>query len=353
MQRRWAFERVQVIFIKGFFGHRRPCLHRSNRSGSHHGFHIVDATLLNLVHIARHQLDPRVPKSFSALIIERHPAHQFEVRALGGRYDVVTRFPIHPSGHVTQFRGGAPGFVRIQFPRKRRLQDRVVRQRRKNRLTGQSELQLPIHFDHRLSRAFLYVGGLRLVIPLPVHGGSVRHESAANDFSLHDRFVRRYEVNRLSLIQGQQQLFGHGIVPVVLLENPQMPPFLERSQKNRVRFQVPGNVRDFHVILTGLQFHLESLAHHGELLVVNRQRRRHCRCGIILPGVFRSRRHSRERQQQQHQQTHHHDENTSPLPHDRLLTGMPAFVRTWRCIYLARRFALPPRKLALPLPIEY
>ena len=296
-QRGRPFQRIEVILVEFAFRHR-GCLAHGELCGprSHNPAH--HSPWLEFAHVAGHQLDPRVRKRFSALVVERHPGHHVQHVPVLRRYDVVIRLPFHSAGHVAQLHRRARRFVRFDLPVERRLQDRVVRQRRKHRHARQRKLQFTVDLDDRLPGPALRVSVLlhRVLLPVLRHRGVVRHVAAAHDLSRHHHvfsvFVFGYEFNRFSFVQPQQQLLRHGIVPVVLLQHRQPPGPARVPQDQRVGFQVRRDVRKRHVVLPRLELQQDHLPHHGKHLVVNGQR--------SLPRRFRSSHahHSRRSQSQ-------------------------------------------------------
>ena len=101
----------------------------------------------------------------------------------------------------------------------------------------------------------------------------MRHKSAPDNLPLHHLLVRQNKIDGLPFIQRQQQGLGHRIVPVVLFQDLQSSPAVQRPQDYRVGLQVPGNIRYLHMIGALLQAQRHGLPHHRELLVVNRQGR--------------------------------------------------------------------------------
>ncbi len=102
----------------------------------------------------------------------------------------------------------------------------------------------------------------------------MRHIPAADDFSLHHArvavLVRLQELNRLSLIQGQQQLLRDRIIPVILFENLKTAARVQWAQDHGIRLKMRRNVSDLHVVYAQLQIERHFLPHDCKLLVVNR-----------------------------------------------------------------------------------
>ena len=116
-----------MIFVES------PLCYRRSRSGhTVHGaaanFQIVHLPRLNLAHIARHQLDPRIIKSFPALVVHGDPAHQVNDIAFIGSDDVVVRFPGQPPSNVGKLGANRPSLIRRQQPLECRLEDRLIAQ---------------------------------------------------------------------------------------------------------------------------------------------------------------------------------------------------------------------------------
>ena len=72
--------------------------------------------------------------------------------------DAVIRLPRHAARDVRQFRVEFGRLIALDFPRERWLENRVVAQRRKNRLPRQREAQLAIDFDDWFAAASVHIG---------------------------------------------------------------------------------------------------------------------------------------------------------------------------------------------------
>ena len=215
----------------------------------------------HLVHIAGHQLDPRVIELLTALVIERHPADQIERVARLRRHHVVIGVPGHAAGHVAQLGIELRRHAGVDDPIECRLEDRIVAQRRKDGFPGQRELQLAVDLDDRLAIART---GRCLV---------VRHVPAAHDFAGHNArgtvLQVDHEVNRLAFVKIQQQFLRNGIGAIVLLQNHQGALAGGVAQNHRIGLQARGGAGKAHRVGAGVQVQRQSFADHSEVLVID------------------------------------------------------------------------------------
>ena len=105
----------------------------------------------------------------------------------------------------------------------------------------------------------------------------MRDVARADDFSLHHPVglvhFSHVKINLFPLEEREQELLGHRIVPVVLLED------LERvargiAQDHGIRFEMDRRPVEFDFILALLEVERNRIADDREVLVVNRQPRR-------------------------------------------------------------------------------
>ena len=82
-----------------------------------------------------------------------------------------------------------------------------------------------------------------------------------------------FKTNRLALEQRQQQFLRHRVVAVILLEDLQRMLARGVAQDDRIRLDLRGGAGVSHGIVAGLQVERHGVAHDGEVLVVNGERR--------------------------------------------------------------------------------
>jgi len=92
----------------------------------------------------------------------------------------------------------------------------------------------------------------------------MRHITAADDFALyHVRtaiLIGLQKINRLTLIQGKEQLLRDRIISVVLLQDLEMAAGVERTQDHGIGLKVSGDVGDLQVIYSWAQIEWELLS---------------------------------------------------------------------------------------------
>ena len=124
---------VEVEFIEGFFGD--GLRHRIGLHG--HRFHAGHRRLrLQLVHIARHQLDLCLFESCTALVFECHPADDVDHVALVSSDDVVVRLPAESSSDIGNLGIESRSFRGVDRPCEGWVEDRIIAERGKERLAG-------------------------------------------------------------------------------------------------------------------------------------------------------------------------------------------------------------------------
>ena len=111
-------------------------------------------------------------------------------------------------------------------------------------------------------------------------GCAAGNVTAADDFAGNDfaglRVVLHahvFKINRLALEQRQQQFLRHRIVAVILFQDLQRMLARRVAQDDRIRLDLRGRAGVEHGILAGLQVQRHGVAHDGEILVVNGERR--------------------------------------------------------------------------------
>ena len=262
-QRRGPRNRVEMKFVEGFFGD----------GGSFHGIHRhrlhhVAASphqpvlRLNLVHVARHQLDLRVAERRPAVVVHRDPAEYVHIVTLLRRDEVVVRLPRESARDVAHLGVELRRFRRLQQPVERGLENCVVAQTRKQRLPRQTELQLAVHLDNGLLRA------------------AAGHEAAADDLAGNQLACRRVvlhahvlEINRLALVQREQQFLRDGVVAVILLQDLHHAFASSVAQDDRIRLDVRRRAREPHLVHARLEVERHGIADDREVLVVDGERR--------------------------------------------------------------------------------
>ncbi len=104
----------------------------------------------------------------------------------------------------------------------------------------------------------------------------MRDVAAADDFALHDviGFVGfgDEEVDGFALEEGEEQILGHGIVAVVLLEDLEVGLAGGIAQDDGVGFEMRGGVREADVIDAALEVERDGVADDGEVLVIDGER---------------------------------------------------------------------------------
>ena len=245
-------------FVEGFFGHRRLLLRRGHR---HHHTTITHHFLrwLDFGNIARHKLDAGLLEITPRAVLHRDPTHDIDRVALFGRDQIVTRLPGEPAGDVADLgldlrRGG-----RLDFPFEPGLQNSVVAERGKLRLTGQTKLDFPL----RLHDGF--------------GGPAGRVVSRAEDFRLDCAvgllLLAHDKIERLPLKEREQISLRERIVAISLLENLQRLAGLV-AQHHGVGLELQRGTIVVHIVHAGLKIQRNGIAHHGEILIVNREPRR-------------------------------------------------------------------------------
>ena len=108
----------------------------------------------------------------------------------------------------------------------------------------------------------------------------MRHIAAANNFALNDLFLRqaigaidRFKINRLALEQRKQQFLRHRVVAIILFQNLQRSFAGRVAQNHRVRLDMCRRAGVMDVAHASLQVERHGVAHDGEVLVVNGERR--------------------------------------------------------------------------------
>ncbi|PYT53372.1 MAG: hypothetical protein DMG46_24660 [Acidobacteria bacterium] len=201
-----------MIFVEGLLRHWWTGLSNTNSSlYPSVEFQPVKPWRRNLVHIACHQLEPRIAKGFAALIIEGYPADELQHVGFRRRNHVITCLPVHAAGHIAELCRGSARLVGQQFPRERGLEHRIVSQRREQWLTWQGELQLAVDFNDGLLAALGYRSLLSGILwAVRLERGVMGHIAAADDFALYSPrsaiLVGLEEINGLALIEGKEQL---------------------------------------------------------------------------------------------------------------------------------------------------
>ena len=82
------------------------------------------------------------------------------------------------------------------------------------------------------------------------------------------------EVDRFSFKEREEQFLRDGIVAVILFEDLQIRFPLRVAQDDRIGFEMGRRIGDTHIIHALLQIERHGIAHHGEVLIVDCQRRR-------------------------------------------------------------------------------
>ncbi len=183
-----VFERFLAYRRRHRGGAQCHCVHRSE---------FLPFATLNFADVPRHQFNFCIFKSLAALVVHCHPANKIEQIAFLRGDDVVIGFPTHPAGDVSKLGVHLGCLIGLQLPLNCGLQNCVVSERRKQRLTRKRETKFPIDFDDRLRHAAALISHRRLchgvALPVALHCFlTVPRVTAAHDFSLHNhvRFVR-------------------------------------------------------------------------------------------------------------------------------------------------------------------
>src|SRR5262249_34276939 len=130
-ERRCAFERVQVVFIEGFFRDWRLEAPTKGQDSTENSTIERPSSRLNFVYIASHELDTRILERFTGLVVHGDPTYDVPQVAFFRRDNVVISLPAHSSCDIGKLSREFPRLVSSQRPLQARLQNRVVRETRK------------------------------------------------------------------------------------------------------------------------------------------------------------------------------------------------------------------------------
>ncbi len=216
-------------------------------------------------------------KVVPVLVLDGHPAYHVDLIALVPGHNAVVRFPAHSAGDVAQLRVEFAGLVRLEDPVKRRFENGVIPQRWEQRLAGQAETQLAVDLDDGLAGRLIRVAVLSRHVQIFVGVARPALVPAAYDLATNDLVAAAFfldeKLDLIAFIQGQEQSLRDRIGPIVLLEDPDGVLTLRIPQDHGVRLQVGGDVCHAHLVDARRQVERQRSAHHGKILVVDRQGR--------------------------------------------------------------------------------
>ena len=171
-----------MVFVKCFFSHCRR--HRSSRIHGHRPHRLPRLhARLDLVNVARHELDAGTLEDFSGPVVDSHPAHNIDHVAFFRRNDVVIRLPAHPAGDVRKLCGNFARLIGCNQPLQPRFQNGLCREIGENGRAWKTEAQLASDLNNRL---FSHT----IVLPIAIGIEIIRtHVAAANHFTFNGAVI--------------------------------------------------------------------------------------------------------------------------------------------------------------------